>query len=235
MDFFDFFQKNISEKYDAIKCLKQGKTGSITLLRHRESGRRFVLRSFYGSSHVYKKLLGVSTPNLPRIYEVAKKNGQTLVLEEYIAGDNLGWLLEEALCTPEESRDIARQLCSALWVLHSLGAVHRDVKPDNIILRGEDAVLIDFDASRISAPEKTGDTQVLGTIGFAAPEQYGFSQTDSRSDIYSLGVVINVMLTGCHPSRKLAEGRLGRIVEKCTMTSPDKRYKDILALMDALR
>lgn len=80
-----------------------------------------------------------------------------------------------------------------------MAAVHRDIKPENIILRGSQAVLIDFDAARLHKPEHEADTQILGTTGFAAPEQYGLSQSDIRTDIYSLGVLINVMLTGNTP------------------------------------
>ena len=119
-------------------------------------------------------------------------------------------------------------------MLHTLGAVHRDVKPENIILRGDQAVLIDFDAARLHKPEHETDTQVLGTTGFAAPEQYGLSQTDQRADIYAAGILINVMLTGEHPSRKLAEGHLGRVVRRCTQVSPEKRYPNVLRLMEAL-
>ena len=78
------------------------------------------------------------------------------------------------------------------------------------------------------------DTQILGTTGFAAPEQYGLSQSDGRADIYALGVLLNIMLTGEHPSRKLAGGRMGRIVQRCTMVNPAKRYKNILHLMEVL-
>ena len=77
-------------------------------------------------------------------------------------------------------------------------------------LRGSEAVLIDFDAARIYQDESESDTQILGTTGFAAPEQYGISQSDERADIYSLGVLLNIMLTGEHPSRGLADGRMGR-------------------------
>lgn len=133
-----------------------------------------------------------------------------------------------------EARRVTEDVCAALWVLHSLGAVHRDVKDSNVILRGDQEVLIDFDASRIIKPEGTADTVVLGTTGYAAPEQYGLTQSDSRADIYALGILLNILLTGQHPSRQLAAGRLGRIVQRCTMVAPSKRYKTVLHLMDAL-
>ena len=111
-------------------------------------------------------------------------------------GDTLGEILQGGLLTAAQAKQITRQLCMALWVLHSLGVVHRDVKPDNVIIRGTEAVLIDFDASRIYKNENREDTQILGTTGFAAPEQYGLSQSDGRADIYALGVLLNIMLTG---------------------------------------
>ena len=165
---------------------------------------------------------------------MAQENGDNLVVEEFIEGDTLGFLLQDTLFSPDETRQIVRQVCRALWVLHSIGAVHRDVKPENIILRGAEAVLIDFDAARLHKPELENDTQILGTTGFAAPEQYGLSQSDIRTDIYSVGILINVMLTGEHPSRKLAEGKMGRIVDRCTHVNPQRRYKNVLRLMEAL-
>lgn len=142
--------------------------------------------------------------------------------------------MQDALFSVEETRQIVTQICRALWVLHDMDAVHRDIKPENVILRGADAILIDFDAARLHKPEHENDTQVLGTTGFAAPEQYGLSQTDIRSDIYSLGILINVILTGKHPSKKLAGGKMGRVVERCTRVNPQKRYPNVLRLMEAL-
>ena len=204
------------------------------LLRHRGTGQRFILRRFMGNAEVYEQLLHYTCRNLPEILEVASRDGENLVLEEFIEGDTLGMLLQGSLFTPEETRKIVTQVCRALWVLHSLAAVHRDVKPENIILRGSDTILIDFDAARLHKPEHEADTQVLGTTGFAAPEQYGLSQSDLRTDIYSVGILINVMLTGQHPSKQLAPGRLGRVVERCTQVSPEKRYPNVLRLMEVL-
>ena len=121
-------------------------------------------------------MLTVSCPNLPQIMYVGEKDGQTVLLEEYIQGDTLGEILKGGLLATAEAKRITRQLCSALWVLHSMGVVHRDVKPDNVIIRGQEAVLIDFDASRVYKNAMREDTQILGTTGFAAPEQYGLSQ-----------------------------------------------------------
>lgn len=234
MDIYDSLLEAVHSEYDTVRVMKKSERGQVSLVRHRESGTRYIFRQFYGSSEVYQRLLLVSCPHLPQIMEVGEKGGQTVLLEEYIQGDTLQTILEGGLLTTSEAKQITRQLCSALWVLHSMGVVHRDVKPDNVILRGDEAVLIDFDASRIYKTAISEDTQILGTTGFAAPEQYGLSQSDGRADIYALGVLLNIMLTGEHPSRKLANGRMGRIVQRCTMVNPSKRYKNILHLMEVL-
>ena len=230
---YDWLLNVLRQEYDLMHVIKDTPRSSIRLLRHRKTGKKFILRQFHGCPDVYDQLLKISCANLPDVYEVAAKDGETLVLEEYIEGDTLGRLLQGALFSVGETQDIVTQVCQALWVLHSMGAVHRDIKPENIILRGRDAILIDFDAARIHKPALENDTQILGTVGFAAPEQYGISQSDLRADIYSLGVLINVMLTGKHPSRALAPGRMGRIVERCTRVNPAKRYKNVLRLMEA--
>ena len=224
----------LREEFEPIRLLKESPRGTVELVRHRTAGRRFVLRRFRGSAEVYRALLDCACPNLPQVLEVASRGEDNLVLEEFIQGDTLDFLLRSGRLPPREARKIARQLCRALWALHALGAVHRDVKPENVILRGGEAVLIDFDAARFHKPGGGTDTQVLGTTGFAAPEQYGLSQTDGRADIYSLGVLLNVMLTGEHPSTRLAPGHLGRVVERCTRVNPEKRYPNVLRLMEAL-
>lgn len=225
---------SIETDYETVKTMKSSERGCVSLLQNKQNGTRFIFRHYRGNGEVYRKLLDISCPNLPQIMEVAESGSMVAVLEEYIQGDSLAYLLEGALFSPDEARKITLQLCNALWVLHTLRAVHRDIKPENVIVRGSEAVLIDFDASRIFKSDTTQDTQIWGTTGYAAPEQYGISQTDERADIYSLGVLLNIMLTGKHPSRELAHGRLGHIVQKCTMVNPKKRYKSVLYLMEML-
>ena len=225
---------SIETDYETVKTIKHSERGSVSLLQNKQNGTRFIFRHYRGNGEVYRKLLGISCPNLPQIMETAERDGMVAVLEEYIQGDSLAYLLEGALFSHAEARKITMQLCNALWVLHKLGAVHRDIKPENVIIRGSEAILIDFDASRIFKSDTNQDTQILGTTGYAAPEQYGIAQTDERADIYSLGVLLNIMLTGKHPSKELANGHLGRIVQKCTMVNPEKRYKSVLYLMEAL-
>lgn len=234
MDIYDNLLKAVREEYDTVRLIKKSERGEVSLVRHRDSGTRYIFRHFYGNSEVYQKFLTISCSNLPQIMDVGEKDQRTALLEEYVQGDTLRDILEGGLLTTAEAKQITRQLCSALWVLHSMGVVHRDVKPDNVIIKGKKAVLIDFDASRIYKNENQEDTQILGTTGFAAPEQYGLSQSDGRADIYALGVLLNIMLTGEHPSRKLVSGRMGRIVQRCTMVNPEKRYKNILHLMEVL-
>ena len=234
MDVYSALVTAVQTEYDTVRLLKESARGRVALVRRRSSGERYVFRQFEGGGGVYRRLLEVTNPHLPVIYEAGSLSGRTAVLEEYVRGDTLAFLLEAGELGVREARDIARQLCEALWVLHSMGAVHRDIKPENVLLRGSEAVLIDFDAARFFRPGRDEDTQVLGTTGYAAPEQYGLAQSDARADIYSLGVLLNVMLTRRHPSRVTAPGRMGRIVQKCTMINPERRYQSALDLMEAL-
>ena len=234
MDVYSTLMRALEKEYSTVRQLKISSRSEVSVVCHRASGAWYVYRHFEGSSEAYKKLLAVSCPHLPQIMEVGELDGKTVVLEEYVRGDTLAFLLEGKLFAPAEAKWIMMHVCEALWVLHSMGIVHRDVKPENVMIRGDEAILIDFDASRVYKSENESDTQILGTTGYAAPEQYGLSQSDERADIYALGVLLNIMLTGKHPSKELAKGRMGRIVQKCTRINPQKRFKNIIHLMEAL-
>jgi hypothetical protein len=79
------------------------------------------------------------------------------------------------------------------------------------------------------------DTELLGTQGYAAPEQFGFNQTNGQTDIYSIGVLLNIMLTGNLPQNKMAKGPLSHIIKRCTQMEPSKRYRNVKILERALR
>lgn len=216
------------------KVLKQTVPSRVCIVRDTEHHERYVYRRFSGTGEVYRRMLGINCPHLPKIYAVEEDNGQVQVLEEYVQGDTLAFLMTGKPLPEESAKNILLQLCNALNVFHDIGAVHRDIKPENILIRGETVVLIDFHASRISNPVNASDTRILGTTGYAAPEQYGFSQTDARADIYALGVLLNEMLTLEHPSRRLAEGSLRPVIERCIEVNVDKRFSDVSELENAI-
>lgn len=130
----------LEKEYEPLRTLKQSPRGSVSLIQHAATCRRFILRRFRGNGEVYRQMLGCTCKNLPVIYEAAERKGENLVIEEFVEGDTLDFLLKGAIFSPRETRQIIRQLCQGLWVLHSMAAVHRDIKPENVILRGTDAV-----------------------------------------------------------------------------------------------
>ena len=238
--YYAYFRRMLFGEFTEVSRFEEKADSRISLLRHNGSGQRFVLLDQPGDAAVYRSLMSVRCAHLPEIYELAEEDGRLLVLEEFIPGDTLQDLVDCSLLPEKKAREIALQICQALYVMHGLGLVHRDVKPSNVLIHGDRAVLIDFSASRfmkVSPDEASGeghDTVILGSPGYAAPEQHGLSRTDGRADLYSLGVMLNVMVTGDHPSRKLAGGRLGRVISRCTMTNPKKRYRNVVHLMEAL-
>ncbi|MBW4864021.1 MAG: protein kinase, partial [Paeniclostridium sp.] len=129
------------------------------------------------------------------------------------------------------------ELCEALEKVHNLTPyiIHRDIKPANIIISNDEVLkLIDFDISRIYKQGENMDTTLLGTKGYASPEQFGFEQTDCRSDIYAIGVMMNVLSTGKHIKEKENEGKLKYIIKKCTKISASERYQNIEELKSDL-
>ncbi len=155
--------------------------------------------------------------------------GEDCYIEERINGKTLEELVKEAPLSKKVSKNYMLQLCNAVKYLHDRNIIHRDIKPSNIMVSDEGVLkLIDFDIARKIKNENINqDTQILGTVGYAAPEQYGFTQTDMRSDIYSMGIVYNYMLTGEIPQKKLASGYAAEIILKATNLAPWERYKTV--------
>ncbi|MDE7222772.1 MAG: serine/threonine protein kinase [Acetatifactor sp.] len=190
-------------------------------------------------------------PNIPSIIDVVEDDERFLIVMDYIEGNSLQKALKDYGAQPqEEVIEWTKQLCDALGYLHSRRPpiIYRDMKPANVMLKPDGTVsLIDFGTAREYKVGSTGDTSVLGTKGYAAPEQYGGQgQTDARTDIYCLGATMHHLLTGQDPCRppytrypirqydpSLSSG-LEEIIIKCTNDNPNERYQSCAELMYAL-
>ncbi len=189
-----------------------------------------------GDSNIYKSLTQLNNPNIAAHFGCIAIENKFYAVEDYIQGCTL-----EEYCRANyplntgRIRGIADGICNGLRDIHRLGIIHRDITPTNIIIdSGGTPVIIDFGISRRFKPDKSKDTRILGTQGYAAPEQYGFAQTGAQADIYSLGVLINYMATLKTPDEELPKNELYGIVRKCIEIDPVYRYKNIDELSNAL-
>ncbi len=196
-------------------------------------------------------LKNLNHPNLPSIVDVIEDDETFFIVMDYIEGNTLSKSLEEYGAQPQEYViDWAKQLCDVLGYLHSRNPsiIYRDMKPSNVMLKPDgNLTLIDFGIAREFKEKNMADTTCLGTVGYAAPEQFGgMGQTDTRTDIYCLGATLYHLVTGCNPSEPPYEMRpiralnpnlssgLERIILKCTQRKPDDRYQSAAELMYAL-
>lgn len=190
------------------------------------------------SRDVYEQLASVRIEGVPAVKECVADDGKLIVVEEYVQGRSLKQVLDEqGLLNEEQAYDIAVQLADILVRLHQLepAIVHRDIKPSNIIIEKNGHVnLIDFNAARHVNADKNEDTRMLGTVYFAAPEQFGFEQSDERTDIYGLGATINYIMTGDKPGAGIAECRFSDILKKCLMVDAKDRYQSAEELRGVL-
>ena len=217
--------------YALIDTLKQTKDKNISILYNRRSKQFCIMKQQEESLvEIYKLIQSINDPHIPMIYRVFCSDGQCMVVEEYIAGQTLAQILNNGRTfNEEEIISILQQLCDCLYVLHKNNIIHRDLTPSNIILTNEKIVkIIDFDIARQMKDDQDTDTKCLGTRGFAAPEQYGFGQTDARTDIYALGKTLEAL----NPKSIV----MRRIIEKATRFSPKDRYQnvgEILAILSS--
>ena len=220
--------------YHLVHVMAEKNDCRVLHLRHKELDRDLVVRQLPYPVAAYTALCDILCDNLPQVYDVIDtEDGQT-VLEEYVDGMNLAEAMEVTRCNYRKARRVLRGVCQALTVLHKGGFVHRDVKPENVLVdKNGRVVLVDLNISRRVTNAKK-DTVIMGTVGYASPEQLGMTQSDPRTDVYAAGVLLNVMLTGKHPSECVARGRAGRIVRRCTAVSPDDRYQTAKSLAVAL-
>ena len=183
------------------------------------------------------RLKELDIKDVPKIYLCVEDGEKLTVIEEYIHGETLyEYQKKNGLFKEREAAEIICRLCDILSQLHSFNPpiIHRDIKPMNVMISNDGVVkLIDFDAARENIEGEVEDTYLMGTKEFAAPEQYGFGQSDARTDIYALGIMLNVMLTGEVPKNRVYGNdskALTKVIKKCIMLAPDKRYRNVKEL-----
>lgn len=234
--------QELVEAYDIIECLSCTDGCDTLLLKQKSTGKKMVAKCYTRDSTLLDqaedaKQEDIRCTALPYFVGEYKNETYRCILREYIEGVSLDQYVKGHIMTEDIARDLAIALAKEVKSLHASNPViiHRDIKPKNIIVRPDGSVaLIDFGISRLYKKEATSDTVFCGTEGFAPPEQYGFMQTDIRSDIYSFGVVLSWLLTGKEQPMKLPLTKLEKVAAKCCAFAPDRRYKNDDELLDAL-
>jgi len=253
----------VDGKYKILNKVGQGGMSVVYLAMNEKANKQWAVKEvrkdgvldfesvkqgLVAETDILKRL---SHPNLPSIIDVIDTDESFIIIMDYIQGNSLNKALEEFGAQPQENViEWAKQLCDVLGYLHTRQPpiIYRDMKPANIMLKPDGNVtLIDFGTAREFKEKNLADTTCLGTVGYAAPEQFGgMGQTDARTDIYCLGATLYHLVTGMNPCEppyeikpireinpSLSSG-LERIILKCTQRDPNDRYQSAAELMYAL-
>ena len=250
----------IDGKYKILNKVGQGGMSVVYLAMNEKANKQWAIKEVRKDGvkdfELIKQGLIVETdmlkklshPSLPSIVDVIEDDNTFLIVMDYIQGNPLSKTLEEYGAQSQENVvEWAKQLCDVLGYLHSRKPpiIYRDMKPANVMLKPDGSItLIDFGTAREYKSKNIADTTCLGTIGYAAPEQFGgMGQTDARTDIYCLGATLYHLVTGmnpCEPPYEIKPIRqinpalsngLEKIIMKCTQRDPDARYQSCAALM----
>ncbi|MBO6305805.1 MAG: protein kinase [Selenomonadaceae bacterium] len=224
----ELWEQYLGSSYEMVDILKDSENGLVALIYDKIGRRVCVLKQRDARSKgIYEMLKEMDNPYVPAIYRLIEQDGKLLVIEEYIDGRTLADILRyDGMLNERTALHILKEICECLRHFHKRNVVHRDIKPSNIILaKNYEVKLIDFGIARVTRPSEESDTEFLGTKGYAPPEQYGFGQTDARSDIYSLGITIRRILGEDY------HGSLMPILRKCAALDPDGRYSSVDELL----
>ncbi len=216
-------------KYKVIQTIKQSNKAVVMFASVDGFEHPVIVKHLHEANpEVYRLISKLDNEHLPKIYHMEETPEELLIVEEYIDGITLDNFINQNNPDEVQLLELMVQLCEVLEVLHGNPSpvIHRDIKPSNLLITSNGVLkLIDFDASRFYKSEKnTSDTRLLGTIEYAAPEQFGYTQTDTRSDIYSLGVTLSGLAIGDNPKIKKSWKHL---IGKCTSFDPENRYKNV--------
>ncbi len=217
-----------------------GGRGDIILVTNRDTGEHYIkkLLSTYEKS-IYEYLQEHPIAHMPRIIEMYESSNCLIIIEEYIEGSTLENILKKAPLPENQAISVAKAICRILDDLHCppKTIVHRDIKPSNIIITPDKEVyLLDMNVAKWFDPDKNDDTHYMGTPYYAAPEQvgYGLSSSSAKSDIYAVGMLLNMMITRSFPKEHRAEGKIWQIIEHCISLDAENRYtaKELMAALD---
>ncbi len=233
------YPADFSAEYEALECLAHHDAGETLLVKNRQTGGYFIAKCYMDKSLLSHMTEGdllkhLCHPGLPGFIGEYRNERMICVVRDYAEGLPLDQYAAQNGLTQEQSIALVIQLCDILSYLHEQTppVIHRDIKPQNIVVDAKGKImLIDFGISRVYDEAAQKDTVCFGTAGFAAPEQYGFSQTDRRADIFSLGVLLGWLLTGKSDANAAMQAikspRLRRIVQKCVAFAPEGRYASV--------
>lgn len=221
--------------YQVITTLKETEKSIVMLaMMDGQDDPVIIKRMKAANAEIFRAMSEINNVHIPRIYAMECIEDELVIAEEYVDGETLEFYLNESSFqqNDEQKMDMALQLCEAVKVLHDCTPqiIHRDIKPSNVLITEEGLLkLIDFDASRqYKKMSSDSDTRILGTADYASPEQFGYKQTDVRSDIYSMGIVFEMM--NFH-GKGLAAWMWKHVIDVCTSFDPKKRYKNIQSLV----
>lgn len=228
-----------------LKETERERTEEVVDPKGRVFVRKYITQDDDAFGGQYRTLESIDTPLLPKVYDVYGIPGKTVVIMEKVEGLTLREHVQRHGRMPDEqARSTIADLCDAVGALHALSPamIHRDLTPNNVMVTSRGAVPIDFGIARRFDANAAQDTRHWGTIGYAAPEQFGFAQSDPRTDVFALGMLYWFALTGRDPQPGLAKTidneavplAARRIIKKCIALDPTERYANVAALRRAL-
>lgn len=202
---------------------------STKLIKNDYTKEYFILKILPAQSfYVLSEIAQINSPYLMKIYSIKTDNDICYSICEYVNGLTLEDIVEkQGVFKEKKAVAVMNAVSDGLSALHGKGIIHKDIKPSNVMIDFDGNVkIVDFGISRIEKENQNKDTEMLGTVGYASPEHFGFIQSDKRADIYSCGVLLNYLLTGKLPHQQIYDGYLKRVIEKCTALDRENRYQN---------
>ena len=246
----DYLPEDMQEHWTVYECLKESEDSSTFLVKETATGILCVLKwgrnrqteFLRNEMEIMKKMADRKLSGIPKAYRIFEENGEVYLVREYIEGMSLAQMvLQKGGISEAEICRISRKICQTAEQFQNPDEpmIHRDIKPENIVVTpGGEVVFIDFGTMRSYKKDGSHDTFVVGTRGTAAPEQYGYTQTDQRTDVYAIGQTMLYMVSESYEMNQLSEcavsRRMKKIIEKACSFEPDKRYGDAAQLRRAV-